>query len=75
MTQKENLKLMQTVVKVKAYIEGLELIDGVDGLTAARLVTSAFERKYNNHRMFITAGLTKELEAYEDSLAIANTEK
>jgi hypothetical protein len=72
MTQKENLKLLQTAVKVKAYIEGLELINDVDGLTVARLVTMAFERKYANHRMFITAGLTKELEAYEDSIAVTN---
>jgi hypothetical protein len=75
MTQKENLKLLQTAVKVKAYIEGLELINDVDGLTVARLVTMAFERKYANYRMFITAGLTKELEAYEDSLAVTNTAK
>jgi hypothetical protein len=75
MTQKDNLKLMQAAVKVKAYIEGLELMDGIDGLTAARLVTLAFERKYNNHRMFTTAGLTKDLEAYENSLAVTNNTK
>jgi hypothetical protein len=72
MTNKENLKLLQTAVKVKAYIEGLELINDVDGLTVVRLVTMAFERKHNREREIIKATLKKDLEAYEDSIAFAN---
>jgi hypothetical protein len=75
MTHKENLKLLQMAVRVKAYIEGLEVLEDVDGLTVARLVTLAFERKHNREREIIKATLKKDLEAYEDSVAFANNTK